>query len=175
MSLIFFFKEYHFSFLYNKPTMGTRFSKEGVMCRLTKSHVHVLYPQKLMILYAKWIIAYKIVHLCVQLPILYTQMLVWKSGPRTLATDGKKNQLAHMVSETEIMACIDYISAVKYLSSLLFRIDSEYTFMLYNKTSAWNMVFRDKCRTFYPPATKDADRTSNTSNQWWRWYNNYWV
>lgn len=59
------------------------------MGRLTKSQLHVLHPQKHIIAYAKWIIAYKIVCLCVQLPILYTQMLVGKSGPRTLAIDEK--------------------------------------------------------------------------------------
>lgn len=144
------------------------------MCRLTKSHVHVLYPQKHIIVYAKWIIAYKIVHLCVQLPILYTQMLVWKSGPKTLATD-EKNQLAHMVFETEIMACIDYITAVKYLSSLLFRVDSEYIFRLHNKTSTWKIVFWDECRTFYPADIEDADKASNSSNYWWRWCNHGWV
>lgn len=75
----FFFQQSHFSFWYNKPTIGTRFSKEGVMDRLTKSHVHVLYPQKHIIVYAKWIIAYKIVRLCVQLPILYTHKCLFEN------------------------------------------------------------------------------------------------
>lgn len=145
---------------------GLDFSKEGVMSRLTRSHVHVLYPQKHVIVYAKWIIAYKIVCLCVQLPILYTQMLFWKSGPRNLAID-EKNQLVHMVSETEIMACLDYVSAVKYLSCLLFRVDSECIFRLHNKTVAWETVFEINIETFYPAATEDADGVSNTSNQWW--------
>lgn len=39
------------------------------MSMLTKFHVHALYTQK-------HIIAHKIAHLCVQLPILCTQMLV---------------------------------------------------------------------------------------------------
>ena len=61
--------------LCNKPAIWTKFSKEGVMDLLTKFHVHVLYPQKHIIAYAKWINVYKIAHLCVQLPILCTQMI----------------------------------------------------------------------------------------------------
>ena len=60
---------------------GLDFSKEGIMSRLTKSHVHALYPQKHIIVYGIWIIVYKIVCLCVQLPILYTQMLFLKIWP----------------------------------------------------------------------------------------------
>lgn len=89
-----------------------------------------------------------------------------KSGPRTLAID-EKNQLVHMVSETEIMACLDYVSAVKYLSCLLFRVDSECIFRLHNKTVAWEIVFEINIETFYPAATENADGASNTSNQCW--------
>lgn len=67
----------HLNFLLcNKPAIWTTFLKEGVMGMLTKFRVYVLYPQKHIIAYVKWIIAYKIVHLCAQLPILCTQMLV---------------------------------------------------------------------------------------------------
>lgn len=58
----------------------------------------------------------------------YTHKCLFENLALELLLQKKKNQLAHMVSETEIMACIDYITAVKYLSSLLFRVDSEYIF-----------------------------------------------
>lgn len=75
--------------LCNKPAIWTTFSKESVMGMLTKFHVHALYLQKHIIAYAKRIIAYKIAHLCAQLPILCTQMLVRKSGPKTLSVKEK--------------------------------------------------------------------------------------
>lgn len=62
--------------LSNNHAIWTTLLKQGVMGMLAKFPVYALYTQKPIIVYAKWIIAYKIAHLCVQLPILCAQMLV---------------------------------------------------------------------------------------------------
>lgn len=62
-----------------------------------------------------------------------------------------------MVSETEIMACLDYITVVKYWNCLLFRVESKCISRLHNKTVAWKIFFKDKHRNFLSSCYWDAD------------------
>ena len=74
---------------------------------------------------------------CVIIHFMHTNAFL-KIWPWNSSSRGK-NQLAHTVSETEIMACLNYMTVVKYLSCLLFRVESECIFRLHNKTVAWKI------------------------------------
>lgn len=80
-----------------------------------------------------------------------------KIWPENSSSGEKKNQLAHIVSETEIMACLDYITAIKYLSCLLFSIESKCISRLPNNIVAWKIFLKINTETFYAAATEDAD------------------